>query len=168
MAGRISFPMVELEKVVAQFQQENVTLTPTMDCLFDASLYPDSKIVDKNGRTEQEAKKLKQAWWPDRTKIDQSKLKPKLMIVGDHGVYVMANVNNPNLVVNGVQKSNIIAYAIGFNPDIDPDFYDRKRDVFGGDDGAISVGLDWFEKAKLSGKKNMTVQFNKSSIRLIL
>ncbi len=167
MTGRISFPMAELEKVVAQFQQEGVTLTATMDCLFDASLYQYNKIVDKNGLTELQAKKTNKPWWPDSEKIDKSKLTPKLMIVGDHGVYVMANVNNPHLVVGGKRQANIIAYGDGCNPNVDEDFYERKTQVFGGDDGAISVGLDWYEKTKAAGKKHMTIQFNKTSIRLI-
>lgn len=167
MTGRISFPMAELEKVVAQFQQEGVTLTATMDCLFDASLYPANKIVNKDGLTEQQAEKANKPWWPDSDKIDKSKLTPKLMIVGDHGVYVMANVNNPHLVVDGKRQPNIIAYGVGCNPNIDEDFYERKTQVFGGDDGSISVGLDWYEKTKAAGKKHMTIQFNKTSIRLI-
>jgi len=167
MAGRISFPMAELEKVVAQFQQEGVRLTATMDCLFEPSLYPNNKIVDKDDRSEREAKKLGLPWWPDSNKMDKTKLTPKLMIVGDHGVYIMANVDNPHSVVDGKQLPNIVAYGTGFNPEVDEDFYDNKMNVFGGDDGAISIGLDWFERTKDTGKTHMTIQFNRTSIRLI-
>lgn len=169
MAGRISFPMVELQKVIAQFQQEGVTLTPTMDCLFEPANYPDNKIVDKDGLTEKQAQKINKAWWPDQSKIDRSKLKPKLMIVGDHGVYVMANVNNPALKDgDGKRLPNIVAYGTGFNPAHDDDFYERKSHVFGGDDGSVTIGLDWFEMTRTAGKNNMVIQFNARSIRLVI
>ena len=166
MAGRISFPMTELQKVVDQF--EGAKLAPTMDCLFVASNYPNGVIVDKNGLTEVQANKQGLAWWPDHTKIDASKLTPKLTIVGDHGVYITANVDRPIATdENGKPVPAIVAYGLGCNPNVDEDFYFKKEQVFGADDGSVSNDLEWFERTKKAGKKNMTIQFNARSIRLI-
>lgn len=168
MAGRISFPMKDLELVVAQFNTEGVSLVPTGDCIFNAALYPDGKIVDKNGLTEKQAEKIGAPWWPDHTKIDKTKLTPKLMIVGDHGVYAMANVDNPqNTDDAGTPRKAVVAYGLGCNPDKDDDFYENKARIFGDDDGAVSIDLSWYEVTKKAGKANMTIQFNARSIRLV-
>ena len=61
-------------------------------------------------------------------------LKPesKLMLVGDHGVYMMSFDQE-------VGKRTIV-YAVGCNPNTDEDFYDNKERLFGGDDGADQIG----------------------------
>ena len=56
------------------------------------------------------------------------KKEDKLMLVGDHGVYLMSFAQEPD-------KRQIV-YAEGCNPKTDDDFYENKRHIFGGDDGA--------------------------------
>lgn len=62
---------------------------------------------------------------------------PGLILVGDHGVYLMSN-GEPGLMKED-GKSHVVAYAEGLNPTADPDdfsWYDTKRSIYGGDDGA--------------------------------
>ena len=52
-----------------------------------------------------------------------------LMLVGDQGVYLMSNG------LPGLPAGKHVVYAEGHNPEQDPDWYEAKRDSFGGDDG---------------------------------
>src|SRR5579884_3589596 len=63
-----------------------------------------------------------------------SALKPnaEVMLVGDHGVYLMSFDQKP--------EERKIVYAVGCNPNTDEDFYDNKEAEFGGDDGGDVVG----------------------------
>jgi len=49
----------------------------------------------------------------------------KLMLVGDHGVYLMTHS----------KPKNIVCYAQGCHPEHNPEWYDIKGEVFGYDDG---------------------------------
>jgi hypothetical protein len=64
---------------------------------------------------------------------------PSLMLVGDQGVYLMGSQPRPPLEpgVKGYQ----VVYAEGCDPRTDEDFYQNKRDLFGGDDGAEYLTL---------------------------
>lgn len=55
---------------------------------------------------------------------------PGVWLVGDHGVYLMANgIGTPG-------EKPLCEYALECNPETDPDgFHDYKRAHFGGDDG---------------------------------
>jgi len=65
------------------------------------------------------------------TLVSALKKDSKVMLVGDHGVYLMSFTQ---------PVPRVIVYAQGCNPHIDEDFYDTKHDVFGGDDGADEIG----------------------------
>lgn len=59
----------------------------------------------------------------------------EIHLVGDQGVYLMSFQDEAK---EGEERT--VAYAIGTNPHLDADFYQMKRDLYGGDDGADIVG----------------------------
>lgn len=65
-----------------------------------------------------------------------------LHLVGDHGVYLMSGTVEqmpPKKKKDKKQPIMHIVYAKGCDPDKDKDYYWKKRDEFGGDDGVESI-----------------------------
>ncbi len=93
-------------------------------------------------------------------------LKPSdpVVLVGDHGVYIMS--------VEGPKKDDgsakIVVYAEGCNPETDEDYYDNKRDIFGGDDGVEDIGtaLEIARLAKVA-KKSLLVKLTATRITMV-
>lgn len=103
--------------------------------------------------------------FPDSDNIDHSKVPPALWLVGDQGVYLMSNAK----FAEG-QKRAILAYAEECNPgklEFD-EWYENKRYLFGGDDGGVTLPIEWFQKAVASGKKTFKLQMLAKSIRMNL
>jgi hypothetical protein len=65
---------------------------------------------------------------------------PGLLLVGDHGVYLMTNATPGVLKPDGSGHSEVI-YANGINPDKDDGWWEAKRETFGGDDGVEFIDL---------------------------
>jgi hypothetical protein len=65
-----------------------------------------------------------------------------LILVSDHGVYLMSN-GLPRDVVNNERSR--LSYAQGFNPDsLDFDeWWHNKESMLGGDDMAMVIPVDW-------------------------
>jgi len=84
----------------------------------------------------------------------ESKPEPALFLVGDEGIYLMSN-GKPGLPKDEEAAtkqaagenffSQKVAYANECNPEKDGDWYDEKRRIFGGDDGAETLPLSYFE-----------------------
>lgn len=60
---------------------------------------------------------------------------PAVTLAGDRGVYLMSN-GMPRDQLTPDKPGNYVAHASGMNPNIDPDWYEAKRRVYGGDNGA--------------------------------
>lgn len=75
--------------------------------------------------------------------------RPALWLVGDRGVYLMSNAD-PADMVSG--SSIFVSYAKGYNPSVDPDWYDAKRETFGGDDFVDT--LPWLDRLANDLDKN--------------
>jgi len=76
------------------------------------------------------------------------KAEPALLLVGDQGVYLMSS-GIPHLPLpDGKSDSSLVAYAKGTNPSgSDDDWYENKRALYGGDDGADALPLAGLEDA---------------------
>lgn len=76
------------------------------------------------------------------------KPEPALLLVGDQGVYLMSS-GQPILPAEDGKpdSSSLVAYAKGTDPKKDEDWYDEKRALFGGDDGADALPLAGLEAA---------------------
>lgn len=83
----------------------------------------------------------------------------ELMLVGDRGVYLMSFAQEPG-------KRNIV-YAQGCNPNKDPDYYENKRILFGGDDGADKIGnkQEWMQHMD-SDKEFLKLKLTPTEIHL--
>lgn len=82
-------------------------------------------------------------------------------LVGDDGVYFM----------NPLERApRQCVYANGCNPSINDDWFDLKRQTFGGDDGverfSIASIAKWF--AAYDGHHTVTLSINKNAIRLLV
>lgn len=88
---------------------------------------------------------LKEGEFPTEDMIDTTKIEPGLILVGDQGVYLISNSRNQQKLPG--KKSLDVAYARGANPDVDEDFYEMKRAMFGGDDGTQFLPATLFERA---------------------
>ena len=138
------------------------SFSPSTDDLFNPEMYSDGIVRDKNGRTEQEAEKHDGIFWPSEDFIDQSKIKPALILVGDHGVYLITNAK-----MDGSPSSRgTVAYANGCNPELDDDFYENKRNLFGGDDGSVRIPYDWAKWA-IQHKKAFRIKLTTNSVELM-
>ena len=65
-----------------------------------------------------------------------------LWLVGDHGVYLMANTKDgPREKAKKKDDKAFVVYAKECNPDTTEDWWDAKRATFGGDDGVDFISL---------------------------
>ena len=69
-----------------------------------------------------------------------TKSPPGLALVHDQGIYLMSN-GLPPLLTPGSDNSQT-AYARGCNPHVDADWWERSRDLVGGDDFAEYIGIE--------------------------
>lgn len=97
---------------------------------------------------------------------------PSLLLVGDRGVYLMSN-GLPGDLLDPSKKdakfaSRFVAYADGIDPNKNEDWYEEKREKFGGDDGADPLPLAWFEKALFTGKTFVTVRCTATKVEVVL
>lgn len=94
--------------------------------------------------------------------------RPAIFIVGDHGVYMMSN-GKPHLQrPDKPEGSSIVCYAVGINPDKDADWWETKRAVFGGDDGADT--LPWAEAISEQLKDNpkfIRIRMTRNDVELL-
>ncbi|MND15822.1 hypothetical protein D3C80_60560 [compost metagenome] len=155
----ISFKIQEVKKLVDELKAAQAYSATTED-LFNPAMYPDGVPRDEHGRSKQEAGEL---FWPSSNRIDQSKVKPVLMLVGDHGLYLITNAK-----AEGTPASRgTVVYAAGCNPKLDDDFYENKCDLFGGDDGSVSLPMEWAEWAIQNKKRTFRLKSTRGSISLV-
>jgi hypothetical protein len=85
---------------------------------------------------------------------------PALLLVGDHGVYLMSN-GKPGLPhPDKPEPANFVIYADGCNPDVDDfdSWWNFKRATFGADDGAETLTII-DELAKLINRNPKATKF---------
>ena len=84
----------------------------------------------------------------------------QLALVGDHGVYFMNPAQKP---------PRRCAYALGCNPRVDPDWYDAKRESFGGDDGVEHFKLVSIETwlSANAHSRTISLMITEDTIRLL-
>ena len=157
----LTFKIHDVKKLIEELDAAS-SFSPSTDDLFNPEMYSDGIVRDKNGRTEQEAEKHDGIFWPSEDFIDQSKIKPALILVGDHGVYLITNAK-----MDGSPSSRgTVAYANGCNPELDDDFYENKRNLFGGDDGSVRIPYDWAKWA-IQHKKAFRIKLTTNSVELM-
>lgn len=89
-----------------------------------------------------------------------------LLLVKDHGLYFMSE-EGP---INPETKRRLVAYADGFDPDTVEfdDWYDRLRELCGGDDFAETISPeDTVMQAVLRFHASLNVSFTETAFRLV-
>nr|WP_233341429.1 DUF3085 domain-containing protein [Escherichia coli] len=82
-------------------------------------------------------------FWPSSKHIDPARLTPQILLVKDHGVYLITNAS-----LDGTPVSrDTVVYARGMNPSVDDEWYDEAEEALGGDDSSVSIPVAWFELA---------------------
>lgn len=94
--------------------------------------------------------------------VDQAKIPPGLFLVKDHGVYLMSNGSPGLLLEDG--KSHQVAYAKGFDPAQNPDWYDAAYDLLGGDDFGEFIPTEWVRTIQKLGIKTFTIYLSDDQI----
>lgn len=111
----------------------------TLATLSNGEFFEGGEPLDENGRTEEAADATGKVFFPS-DKFATTPAPRTLILVGDDGVYII-----PNNAEKSAIEANVIVYGLGFNPNVDEGFYERKREVFGGDDGSITFPVDWID-----------------------
>lgn len=157
----LTFKIHDVKKLIEELDAAS-NFSPSTDDLFNPEMYSDGIVRDKNGRTELEAEKHSGMFWPSENFIDQSKVKPALILVGDHGVYLITNAK-----ADGSPSSRgTVAYAKGCNPGLDDDFYENKCNLFGGGDCSVRIPSDWARWA-IQNQKAFRIKLTTNSVELM-
>ena len=88
----------------------------------------------------------------------------EVMLVGDQGVYFCSDI-----MPEGAEK-RVVAYAKGLNPDVDEfeSWWEKKRKIYGGDDGVDRFPLENIKNlvaaAVKEDKATLSVKFTQTSI----
>lgn len=125
------FKLKDFRKVLDAIAESNEFI-PSHDDGYNAEIFIGKKIIDRNGNELGSPKFTA----PDLSKIDKSLVEKKVMLVKDHGLYLMSNISG---------KPSPLAYAAGCNPDTDEDYYENSRQIAGGDDFCEYLPLDLFK-----------------------
>ena len=89
---------------------------------------------------------------------------PGLLLVGDHGVYLMSNGSPglPHPTKSTPERfRHFTVYALGMDPEHDPDWWETRSHTYGGDDGCDFLPLDSVleDLIKQKGSRYFTVTF---------
>ena len=84
-----------------------------------------------------------------------------LWLVKDEGVYLMSAAADR-------EPSEGVVYALGYDPDRDPSWYDRARGALGGDDFLEAIPIEWVANAVTAGESYLRLSVTKARISLVL
>lgn len=110
--------------------------TPVLEQIVEPSLWREDMPAERRNLLEREIEKHGIAFSARAEDVDPGKIGPGLVLVGDEGVYLMANVANATVIEAGVPH---VAYAAEVNPKALPfnAWWEAKRSSFGPDDGTV-------------------------------
>ncbi|MDN5752736.1 MAG: DUF3085 domain-containing protein [Nitrosospira sp.] len=151
----LTFNTDELKGLVEELAAAS-RYSPTMEDLFNETLYPDGIMRDKQGQTEAEIEAQGGLFWPSSDYIDRNLIRPSLILVGDQGVYLITNAD----VTGAPASRGTVAYAEGCKPGRDAASYDNKVAMWGGDDGSVAIPPGWAESAMSMGHKQFRIRLS--------
>jgi len=132
---RLSFEADHLKRLL-EVSRAAETRVPTLEQVLDPALWSDDLPDERVALLEGEIAQHGIALSARSGDVDQALIGPGLILVGDEGVYLMANVPNEAVLAAGVPH---VAYAAEVNPQTLPfdDWWEAKRASFGPDDGTV-------------------------------
>lgn len=102
-------------------------------------------------------------FWPSSKHIDPARLTPQILLVKDHGVYLITNAS-----LDGTPVSrDTVVYARGMNPSVDDEWYDEAEEALGGDDSSVSIPVAWFELALKKKFNAFSIKVSPTKITLV-
>lgn len=109
---------------------------PALEQVLDPALWSDDLPEARIALLEEEIAQHGIALSARGEDVDQDLIGAGLILVGDEGVYLMANVANETVLASGVPH---VAYAAEVNPRTLPFdvWWEAKRASFGADDGTV-------------------------------
>lgn len=132
---RLSFDADHLRRLL-ELSRAGTRRVPTLEQVLDPTLWsddlPEARIVLLEGEIAEHGIALSAR----SEDLDPSLIGPGLILVGDEGVYLMANVPSEAVLAAGVPH---VAYAAEVNPKTLPfdTWWEAKRASFGPDDGTV-------------------------------
>jgi hypothetical protein len=152
------FPIQGVRKIY-EHSLENPVFMPNFAQRFQGEYRVDGKDTEMKGLST-----------PVLEEVDLKKIPPQFWMIVDEGCCLMAATQKELPRVDG-GKGSFVVYCEGLNPEVDDDCYERKRNVFGGDDFNQVLPLDWFqraiENADRTGIDMMIVKVTESSFQLM-
>ena len=113
--------------------------------------------------------KIGEHGFPDAQNIDLSKVPAALWLVKDQGIYLMSN-GDPRLLLEPGSTDpcarSRVAYAHGFNPGTNHDWFERLS-VLDGDDFASALPAEWFAKAEETHTRSLFLNVTKKHITVL-
>jgi hypothetical protein len=97
--------------------------------------------------------------------IDNPVIPPGLIWAKDEGIYLLSN--GKSLPGQTPLSTGLVAYAVGFNPKTNPNYYAAQTEAVGGDDFGEFLALDWVMEAAGDSKDGFLIlQLNGDRMRL--
>ena len=132
---RLSFDADHLRRLL-ELSRAGTRRVPTLEQVLDPAMWsddlPDARIALLEGEIAEHGIALSAR----SEDVDPALIGPGLILVGDEGVYLMANVPSETVLAAGVPH---VAYASEVNPKTLPfdSWWEAKRASFGPDDGTV-------------------------------
>ena len=123
-----------------------------------------ARSSDRNQMTFEERREVYgEKNWGTPQHGEEFKARPKLLLVKDHGIYLMSSGHRD--LKEG--ESHPVAYAEGFDPTLG-DVYDACRDAVGGDDFAEEIPLDWVDLAVRHKSPEFRIEFGRDTLAVVI
>ena len=113
--------------------------------------------------------KIGEHGFPDAENLDLAKVPPALWLVKDQGIYLMSN-GTPRFLLDpddtDLYARGRVAYAHGFNPALNTDWYDRLG-ILAGDDFSAALPVSLFAKAEAPETRSIFLSVTKNHITVL-
>ncbi len=158
----LTFEIAGVKKLLEELRSAE-RFNATIEQLFEPSNYPGGTPLNEEGKTEVEMNQTGGIFWPSSKHIDPARLTPQILLVKDHGVYLITNAS-----LDGTPASrDTVVYARGMNPSVDDEWYDEAEEALGGDDSSVTIPVAWFELALKKKFNAFSIKVSPTKITLV-
>jgi len=142
---RLSFDADHLRRLLA-LSRGAERRVPALEQVLDPALWHTDLPEDRIALLEGEMAEHGIALSATSEDLDPGLIGPGLILVGDQGVYLMANLLNEQVKAVGIPH---VAYAAEVNPEtlLFEIWWEAKRDSFGADDGTVFLSEEFIGPA---------------------
>ena len=132
--GRLTFDGEHVAELLDLSSQSTSRKTNLTQAVFSSEFWRDDLPPERRALLEHELHSEGGAWSATEADTDPAKVPAGLFLVGDHGIYLMANIPIKDVKSSGISH---VCYAREADPNtMDSEtLYNAKTAIFGGDDG---------------------------------